>query len=126
MLIQPWFGCTKIRESRENADPTVVWMYENRGEPRKCRSNDGLDVRKQGKSEKMSIQRWFGCTKIRESRENVDSTVVWMYENKREPRKCRFNGGLDVRKQGRVEKMPIQRWFGCTKTEEEYKNIDRE
>ncbi|WP_212965972.1 hypothetical protein [Lederbergia ruris] len=64
---QSWFGCIKTRESQETVDPTMVWMYENKEELRKHRSNRGLDVRKQERVEKTSIQRWFGCTKTRES-----------------------------------------------------------
>ncbi|GIN59182.1 hypothetical protein J8TS2_35010 [Lederbergia ruris] len=31
--IHPWFGYAKTKESRENVDPTKVWICENKGEP---------------------------------------------------------------------------------------------
>ncbi|MFS0612946.1 hypothetical protein AB1K99_05540 [Lederbergia ruris] len=122
--IQSRFGYAKTKEIRENVDPTKVWICENKGEPRKRRSNRGLDVRKQRKSEKTSIQPWFGYAKAKEIRENVDPTMVWMYENKGNPRKRRSNHGLDVRKQRRAVKTSIQPWFGCTKTKESRENVD--
>ncbi|GIN57155.1 hypothetical protein J8TS2_14740 [Lederbergia ruris] len=57
----------ETEQSFENIHPIMVWMYKNKREPRNRRSNDGLDVRKQGRVEKTSIQPRFGCTKTRES-----------------------------------------------------------